>query len=111
MRDLHARSPQTYRLAAEAGITMHAGTDAGGYIEHGRIIDEVQALTGIGLSVPDVLVSATHGARSWLGLPGYESGAAADLLVYDRNPVQDLDELRRPAAILRAGQIRAGSRN
>ncbi|MEP6981740.1 MAG: amidohydrolase family protein, partial [Nakamurella sp.] len=44
MRDLHARSDATIVAALAAGVDVHAGTDAGGFVEHGRIVDEVHAL-------------------------------------------------------------------
>ncbi len=36
MRDLHARSDETITAALGAGVPVHAGTDAGGYVDHGR---------------------------------------------------------------------------
>ncbi len=48
MRDLHARSDATIAAAIAAGVAVHAGTDAGGFVEHGRIVDEVLALIRVG---------------------------------------------------------------
>ena len=36
-------------------------------------------------------------AREFLGLPGLDGGAPADLVVYDRDPVADLHMLDHPA--------------
>jgi imidazolonepropionase-like amidohydrolase len=108
MRALHARRVDTFTKAAEAGIAIHAGTDAGGFVAHGRVIDEVQAMTGIGLPVRRVLELTSHAARDWLGVPGQQVGDAADLVVWDADPSADLGELHRPAAILRSGVIRGG---
>nr|WP_322098303.1 amidohydrolase family protein [Nakamurella alba] len=111
MRDLYARRFDTFAKAAEAGVVLHAGTDAGGFIEHGRIVDEVQALAGLGSGHRRTLANTSHAAREWLRVPGSDPGDPADLVVFDSDPAADLDELRRPAAVLRSGRIRAGLRS
>ncbi len=105
MRDLHERSDDTFGRAVDAGIAVHAGTDAGGYIEHGRIVDEVIALTRTGMAPRDVLRAAGHTARDWLGEPAY---SRPDALVFDANPADDLERLREPLAVIRSGQVVAG---
>ncbi len=104
MRELHARDADTVRRAAEAGIELHAGTDAGGFVAHGRVAEEVAALGEV-LGARAALVAATHGARRWLGLPAYDAGAPADLVVYAEDPAADLGALAHPTMILRAGRI------
>ena len=109
MRDLHERHPDTFAAAVEAGVPVHAGTDAGGFVEHGRIADELIALTGIGLSTRDALRAASHDARAWLGVPAGVVGDPADLVVYPTDPADDPQILRRPLAVFRAGH-RTGPR-
>jgi imidazolonepropionase-like amidohydrolase len=106
MRDLHERSDDTFAAAVEAGIPVHAGTDAGGYVEHGRIVDEIVAMGRIGLAPRQVLGATTHDARNWLGLGAQDLGDSADLVLYPSDPAADLEVLRRPAAVIRAGVIR-----
>ncbi len=108
MRDLHERSDETFAAAAAAGVPVHAGTDAGGYIEHGRIVDEIVALGRIGLPAREVLQATTHDARNWLGLGGQELGDSADLVVYPADPATDPGVLRFPAAVVRAGRVLGG---
>jgi imidazolonepropionase-like amidohydrolase len=86
---------------------VHAGTDAGGYIEHGRIADEVIALGQV-LGMRRALAAAAHEARQWLGVPGTEVGDPADLVVFDEDPTQDPTVLKRPALIIRAGRVVRG---
>jgi imidazolonepropionase-like amidohydrolase len=105
MRDLYERSDETFGLALDAGIPLHAGTDAGGYVEHGRIVDEITSLTRTGMDTRAALRAAGHDARAWLAQPAY---ATADALVFDEDPGEDLDRLRRPAAVIRSGRIVAG---
>ncbi len=105
MRDLHDRSDDTFAAAIEAGISVHAGTDAGGYVEHGRIVDEIVALGRLGRPPRDILHATTHAARNWLGLGAHEPGDAADLVVYPADPAADLEVLRNPSAVIRAGRV------
>ncbi len=102
MRELHRRNHEMVRAAVEAGIAVHAGTDAGGYVEHGHIADEVIAMGEV-LGMRRALAAASHEARAWLRVPGTEVGAPADLVVYSDDPVADPTVLRRPAVIVRAG--------
>ena len=94
MRALHARNVETVRSAVEAGVAVHAGTDAGGFVAHGRVVDEVTAMAQL-LGAREAWSPPSHGARSWLGLPSYEPGAPADLVVYADDPGADV---RGPAA-------------
>jgi imidazolonepropionase-like amidohydrolase len=105
MRRLYAHSGAVVRAAFEAGVPVFAGTDAGGGIEHGRIVDEVHALHGAGLPAEAALAAASWAARGWLGLPCIEEGAPADLVVYDTDPRADLDALRRPQVMLLGGRL------
>lgn len=106
MRDLHERSDETFGLAVDAGIPVHAGTDAGGFVAHGRIVDELIALTRTGLNARAVLRAAGHHARDWLGEPAY---SRSDALVYAEDPGDTLEMLRTPLAVIRSGRVVAGS--
>jgi imidazolonepropionase-like amidohydrolase len=109
MRDLHARAGATLAAAIEAGVPVHAGTDAGGYIDHGRIVDEVYALSAVpGRTGAEVLDAATWQARRWLGLPEAVVGAEADLVVYPVDVAAQPGALHTPTAVVRAGRIVAG---
>ncbi|SDM76507.1 Imidazolonepropionase [Lentzea albidocapillata subsp. violacea] len=105
MRDLHARVSTTVASAIEAGIPVYAGTDAGGGIRHGRIVDEIVALHGVGMSAVDAIGAASWGAREWLGFPSLTEGAAADIVVYDEDPRENLEILRSPRMVMLRGRI------
>jgi len=102
MRELHAGVRDVVRRAAEAGVPVYAGTDAGGGIRHGRIADEIAALHAAG--VPDALGAASWRARAWLGRPAVEVGAPADLIVYRDDPRADVAVLRHPELVLLRGR-------
>lgn len=103
MRELHGRVGATIGRAHDAGIPIYAGTDAGGSIRHGRIADEVDALARAGLSRTEALGAASWNARSWLGWPGFEEGAPADLLVYNTDPRGGADVLSSPDVVVLRG--------
>ncbi|AKS34994.1 amidohydrolase family protein [Mycolicibacterium goodii] len=86
MRDLYASCYDRVAAAHDAGVPIFAGTDAGGTIAHGRISDEVEALGRIGMTPTAALGAACWDARAWLGRPGLEHGASADLLCFAEDP-------------------------
>ncbi|MFT4201905.1 amidohydrolase family protein [Gordonia sp. (in: high G+C Gram-positive bacteria)] len=103
MRDLYARSGEVMAAAREAGVRIFAGTDAGGFVEHGRIVDEIDALVAMGMTPAAALDAASAGARRWLGEGVYDEGDRADVLILDDDPRQDLSSLRRPREIICGG--------
>ena len=104
MLDLHARRYATISAAAEAGVPIYAGTDAGGQLPHGLIALEVIELGKTALGPSGALAAATWAARDWLGRPGLEEGEEADFLVYTDDPRDDLRMLIRPHRIVLRGR-------
>jgi imidazolonepropionase-like amidohydrolase len=94
--------PGLVAAAAEAGVTLLAGTDTR---PHGGIADEVRALAAAGVPATTALAAASWTARSFLGLPGLVDGAPADAVVYARDPRTDLDVLSRPEAVILRGRL------
>ncbi len=74
-------------------------------VEHGRLVDEIEALHKAGLAREQALASASWAARDWLGADGITEGAPADLLVFDADPREDLSVLRSPRHILLRGAL------
>lgn len=105
MRALHATCRSRIGAAREAGVPIYAGTDAGGMVAHGRIADEVDALAGIGLSATAALGAACWEARRWLGAPGLEPGAPADLLCFADDPRGGPEVLGRPDLVMLRGRV------
>ena len=98
------RQPGLVRAAAEAGVLILAGTDAG-LGPHGLVREEVRELLAAGLPQEQALAAASWEARRFLGLPGIEDGAPADLVAYPDDPRGDPEVLARPALIMLAGQV------
>nr|WP_225953953.1 amidohydrolase family protein [Kibdelosporangium phytohabitans] len=105
MLRLHASVRDTVRMAIEAGVPVYAGTDAGGGIAHGRLVDEIEALHSAGMSRTDALAAGSWAARGWLGYSGIEDGSAADIVAYSADPRSDLSVLRSPSRIVLRGRI------
>jgi imidazolonepropionase-like amidohydrolase len=98
------RQPEVLRLAADAGITILAGTDAG-MGPHGMIRQEIGLLAAAGLPPGVALGAGSWTARAWLGLPGIEEGAPADLIAFRDDPREDLATLADPALVILDGRL------
>jgi imidazolonepropionase-like amidohydrolase len=105
MRALFATSRERIRHAFEAGVPVYTGTDAGGSLPHGLVRDEIRALVGAGIPQAEVIAQASWRAREWLGLPGLDEGAPADLVVHDTDPRTDLAALLAPRRIVLRGVV------
>lgn len=84
--------------AAARGITILAGTDLAG-----SLVDEIRHLVAFGLTPNQALRAATTDARTFLGAPGLEAGAVADVVTFDQDPRDDPEVLGRPAAVVLDG--------
>ncbi|MDT7790835.1 MAG: hypothetical protein QOD59_271, partial [Mycobacterium sp.] len=105
MRDLYNTCYPRIGAAREAGIPIYAGTDAGSTVAHGRIAEEIEALKGIGMSPTEALGAASWTARAWLGRPGLEHGASADLVCYAEDPRSGAEALTHPDVVILRGRV------
>ncbi|OEV13634.1 amidohydrolase family protein [Streptomyces nanshensis] len=105
MLRLHERRYETVRAAWEAGVPVFAGTDAGGSLAHGQVAAEVAELVTAGIPAVDAVSAASWGARRWLGRPGLEEGAPADLLVFAEDPRADVRVLGDPRHVVLRGRV------
>ena len=103
MRRMHHRRYAHVRDLHDAGVRLLVGTDAGGTIGHGRIADEAAELVAAGVPARDVVAAASWRTRAWLGVPGLDEGASADLVAYDADPRADVAELAAPRAVVLRG--------
>jgi imidazolonepropionase-like amidohydrolase len=105
MRALYARRLDTFAVAHDAGVPIYAGTDAGGYLPHGLVAQEIAALAPL-LGVEGALAAGSWAARRWLGRPDtLVDGSPADLVVLDGDPRRDLSVLRRPRFVVLRGRV------
>lgn len=74
-------------------------------VAHGLVLEEVERLRSAGGDV--ALGSASWTARRWLGLPGLEEGAPADIVAFARDPRATRD-VGPPLARILDGHIVGG---
>jgi imidazolonepropionase-like amidohydrolase len=95
--------------AIRAGVRIAAGTDAGGgSVRHGRIAREIELMIECGMEPAVALQAATREGAALLGEAAergtIEPGKLADLVLLDRNPLEDPSALRLVAAVFQAGR-------
>ena len=110
-RRLMAQAAANLKRVRHAGIPVALGTDAGNPLTlHGASVPmELEAMQAAGLTPLDVLIAATRNGARALGLGQHEgtvtTGATADLVVLDADPLSDLRNVRRMALVVRRGEI------
>jgi imidazolonepropionase-like amidohydrolase len=93
--------------AIRAGVRIAMGTDSGVFA-HGRNIEELQLMVGVGMSPPQALVAATSTAAELLRLPDrgvVEPGRRADLVVVDGDPYDFDTHADRLTHVFKAGKL------
>ena len=101
-----ATQRSNFRKAVEAGATIVYGTDAGVY-PHGQNAKQLSRMTRFGMTPLQALQSATTVAAEVMGL-GYEvgkmeAGYAADFVAVEGNPIERIEVLEAPSAVIKGG--------
>jgi len=104
MRNLHAQRYETVKMLFDAGVQLYVGTDAGGTLRHGLIAQEAAEMVRAGIPTSEVWAAATWKGREFLRAPALEEGDPADLIIYDRDPLQDINTMREPSSIFLNGK-------
>jgi imidazolonepropionase-like amidohydrolase len=115
-----SKSAQAYKAAlptaeknlkklSDAGVPIIMGTDSGatasrfeGYFEH----LEMKMMADAGMSPKEILMSATGGAARAMkvnDIGTLEKGKWADIVVYDKNPLDDINNTKTISAVYMAG--------
>jgi imidazolonepropionase-like amidohydrolase len=102
----------SFRRAAEAGVKVAMGTDAG-VVPHGTNLEELQLMADGGMSPPDVLVATTRTAAELMGLDSelgtLEPGKRADLVVVSGDPFDFSDLATRIERVYQDGRLVVGA--
>lgn len=109
-RHMLPRIRQTAARARELGVPIVAGVDTGyGPESVLRIGHELEELVGVGLSPLEALRSATTRAAEMLGIGDrtgrIEAGYEADLVVVDRNPLEDIRYVQDVLVVVSDGRL------
>jgi imidazolonepropionase-like amidohydrolase len=111
-----ARTAWAYAVTKRAvalGIPILAGTDSltDARLDSLPIIHRelAQLVTGAGLTPMQAIVSATRNVAQGLGVHAVrgtlETGKAADVLILDANPLDDISNTRRIHAVIKDGRV------
>jgi imidazolonepropionase-like amidohydrolase len=110
-RNLYDRQLQMVRIFDEEGVPLMAGSDAGGSgweIPGFALHQEFDQLAAAGLSPLRILQMTTVNAAEFLGrtdtMGTVETGKAADIVLLQANPVDDVANLHDIAGVVRAGR-------
>lgn len=109
-RHMLPRIRETAARAWDLGVPIVAGVDTGyGPESVLRIGHELEELVGVGLSPLEALRSATTRAAEMLGIEGrtgrVEAGYEADLVVVDRNPLEDIRYVQDVLVVVSDGRV------
>ena len=107
-RDLYPRQLSLAKLFADNGVRMMTGTDGGSMMAPGLTLrQEFAELAKAGFSPLKILQMTTINPAQYLGredtMGTVEPGRNADLVVLDANPLDDVENLHRINAVVRAG--------
>jgi imidazolonepropionase-like amidohydrolase len=97
------------RRMREAGVRLVAGTDAGvNLVPHGAYAGGLEALAASGMTVLEVIESATSRAAEACGVAGVTGrlapGLDADVVAVDGDVTVDVSLLRHPTMVMRQGR-------
>jgi imidazolonepropionase-like amidohydrolase len=97
-----------FRRSIRAGVPIACGTDAGTpFNPHGGTPLEIVRMVEWGLTALRAMRAATSDAAALLRLPeagAVAEGSAADLVLYDANPIEEIEAVLKPALVMRAGE-------
>jgi imidazolonepropionase-like amidohydrolase len=100
---------EAFRRSMRAGVPIACGTDAGTpFNPHGNAPTEIVRMVEWGLSPLRALRAATSSAAELLRLPAVgtiQVGAAADLCLYQGDPVDDIRRILAPLVVMKAGEV------
>ena len=105
--------PRVREMAAKAhrmGVTIVAATDTGyGPNSTLRLSEELNELVQIGMTNEEAIRAATVTGAQLLGIAErvgiIEEGKEADLLILDRNPLEDILAVRDPLMVINNGKV------
>ena len=100
---------ETFQRLLQAGVRLVAGSDCGwSYFSFGDFAYEVDAMVEAGMTPTQALASATCFAAEAAGLADQvgtlEAGKAADLLLVDGDPIEDIRALTRVIEVFKNGE-------
>lgn len=105
------RMRQSLKLLQKEGVNIATGTDAGniGTMHASSYIQELEAMQKAGLTPAEIIKASTRNAAIGFGLDAalgtVAVGKKADLVVLDKNPLENLQHLTTITEVLKDGII------
>ncbi|MDR2253493.1 MAG: amidohydrolase family protein [Bifidobacteriaceae bacterium] len=109
LRRLHERRHEQAKALHDAGVSLLVGSDESTNIPHGVYCLETDLMARAGIPAEAIVAAASYDARRFLGVPGLEEGASADLVVYSTDPREAVAALHTPRAVVLRGALVAGA--
>jgi imidazolonepropionase-like amidohydrolase len=107
-RRIEKASAESHARAVRAGVRHVCGTDAGTpFNPHGNAPQELVYMVEWGLSPLNAMRAATANGAELLRVPEVgtvEVGKQGDLVLYDANPVENIEAVLSPRAVWKAGE-------
>lgn len=106
VRDLTSRKMRNLKLLSDAGILLGAASDSGVHMMMGILPEELCRMAAAGLSNAKVLRSATVDAARLLRVDDagrIRKGYRGDFVLYDIDPLENIEAVRKPALVIREG--------
>ena len=100
MLAMHERLDERLAQMVDADSLFLMGTDTAANVRERPLPIELVAAVRRGIPAPIVMEAASYGARARLDLPAWEEGAAADFVVYERDPERDIIATLSPKAVI-----------
>ncbi len=100
---------KSFQMAYEAGVNIAMGTDAGTpFNEHGKNSFELALMVKNGMKTMDAIKAATAKGAELLGISDQvgtlSAGKQADLLILDKDPLEDIDNINKVNSVYKDGQ-------
>ena len=101
---------KSFQLAYKSGVKIALGTDAGTPLNfHGPITLELKLMCDLGMNRWDALQTVTINAAKLLDMDtkigSIESGKFADIIISNKNPIENFDTLDNLYAVIKNGTI------
>jgi hypothetical protein len=114
--DLLAFYKRMTRFFFDAGVPLLTGTDGPGFpgvMSGFGVHEELRLLHEVGIPAPEVFAISTRNAGRFvddtlqpeMSFGTIETGKRADLILTDRNPLESIENLKRPLAVMARGRF------